>query len=410
MMFNEGGQPAHLTFAGLRGGGKGGGGGGGGGQSINFSQTNIPDWLNSASQGAVNTAQTLSQRPYDPYTGQIVAQPGADTAQAYQQVRDMQGAYQPAFQQSAAAYGGLLGSAAPITAGGVNVNANQLYGNYQQQVMNPAAGLLSGYLGNASPATAQQVGSNAMQLMNPYEQAVINPALQAGQQQFQLAQQSIANQANNVGAFGGSRQGVTEGVAQSQAALGTGQAIGNLLNQGWQSSLTPAYNLASQQSQQGYNAANTLAQLGQAGYNQAATQGGNIANTNLQAGLTAAQQLPAQALQQQQAAQRDASLLQTIGAAQQNQQQQENNANLGQYYEQQNWPVQNLDMLLSAVGSVPYGTSTLSYGRTEQDAPKRNVAGSVIGGAASGASTGAAFGPWGAGIGAVGGGILGALN
>lgn len=393
------------------GGGKGGGGGGGGGQSINFSQTNIPAWLDTASQGAVGQAQTLANRPYTPYGGQIVAQPGADTAAAYQQIRDMQGTYQPAFQQSAAAYGGLLGSAAPITADQINQNANTLYGNYQSNVMNPAAGLLSGYLGNASPATVGQVSGNAMALMNPYEQAVINPALQAGQQQFQLAQQSIANQANNVGAFGGSRQGVTEGVAQSQAALGTGQAIGNLLNQGWQSALTPAYNLASAQSQQGYNAANTLAQMGEAGYNAAATQGGNIANTNLQAGLTAAQNLPAQALQEQGAAQKDASLLQTIGAAQQNQQQQQLNAQLGQYYEGQNWPVQNLDMLLSAVGSVPYGTSTLSYGRTEQDAPKRNVAGSVLGGAASGASTGFMLGgPWGAAAGAGVGGILGALN
>ena len=185
-------------------GGSKGGGGGSSGSSWNYSSTNVPDWLNNASQSAVGTAQTLANRPYDPYTGQIVAQPGADTAQAYQQVRDMQGAYNPAFQQSAQAYGGLLGQAAPITASGINNLSNQLYGNYQQQVMNPAQGLLSGYLGNASPATAQQVGSNAMQLMNPYEQAVINPALQAGQQQFQLAQQSIANQANNVGAFGGS--------------------------------------------------------------------------------------------------------------------------------------------------------------------------------------------------------------
>jgi hypothetical protein len=411
MMWSEGGQIAHLTFAGLRGGGKGGGGGGGGGQSINYSKTDIPDWLNAASQGAVQTAQDLSQRPYDPYTGQIVATPGADTAQAYQQIRDMQGAYQPAFQQSAQAYGGLLGQVNPLTAGGINDLTSQLYGNYQTNVMNPAQGLLSGYLGNASPATVGQVSGNAMALMSPYEQAVINPALQAGQQQFQLAQQSIANQANNVGAFGGSRQGVTEGVAQSQAALGTGTAIGNLLNQGWQQALPTGYNIANQASQQGYNAANLLAQLGQSGYNQAATQGGNIANTNLQAGLTAAQYLPAQALQQQQAAQRDASLMQTIGAAQQNQQQQQLNAQLGQYYEQQNWPVQNLDMLLSAVGSVPYGTTTLSYGKTEQDPAKKNMAGGILGGAASGASTGFMIGgPWGAAAGAVGGGILGALN
>jgi uncharacterized protein YcfJ len=68
-------------------------------------------------------------------------------------------------------------------------------------------------------------------------------------------------------------------------------------------------------------------------------------------------------------------------------------------------------MLLSAVGAVPYGSTTVSYGRTQPDAAKKNVAGSILGGAASGAATGFQLGGgWGAGIGAVGGGILGALN
>lgn len=411
MRFNEAGQPDHLGFAGLRGGGKGGGGGGSSGSSYQYSKTDIPDWLNAASQGAVGQAQTIANRPYDPYSGQMVAAPGADTAQAYQQVRDLQGAYNPAFNASAQAYGGLLGQVNPLTAGGINDISNQLYGNYQQQVMNPATGLLGGYLGSASPATAGQVTSNALQIMSPFSQAVIDPALQIGRQQLAQGLQGVAQQANNVGAFGGSRQGITEGVAQAQAAIGAGQTVGNLLNQGWQSALTPAYNLASQGSQQGYNAANTLAQMGQAGYGAAATQGGNIANTNLQAGLTAAQQLPAQAIQQQQAAQRDASLMQTIGAAQQNQQQQELNAQMGQFYQQQDWPIQNLDVLLSAVGAVPYGTTSLSYGQNQQQqSQSRNVAGGIMGGAASGAGIGAMFGGVGAPIGAVAGGILGALG
>ena len=84
MMWSEGGQIDHLAFAGLRGGGKGGGGGGSSGSSWNYSSTSVPDWLNNASQQAVGQAQQLSQRPFDPYTGQMVATPGADTAQAYQ--------------------------------------------------------------------------------------------------------------------------------------------------------------------------------------------------------------------------------------------------------------------------------------------------------------------------------------
>ncbi len=348
----------------------GGGGKGGSTQSSGsqwgVSNTNIPDWLQAAGQGAVQQAQALSQQPYQAYTGQIVADPTAMQNQAYAAVQAMQGGANPALQASQQTYQGLLGQAAPITADQIQQFGNSLYGNYQNQVMNPAQGLLSGYLGNASPATAQQVGSNAMTLMNPYEAAVINPALQAGQQQFDLARQSIAGQAQNVGAFGGSRQGVTEGVAQSQAALGTGQAIGNLLNQGWQSSLTPAYNLASQQSQQGYNAANLLAQMGQSGYSAAQQQAGTAAQLNQAQGMTAAQMLPQEALAQQAQAQREAGLLQTAGDAQWQEQQKQLNAQLGQYYEAQNYPYQSLDTLLSAVGAVPYGTSTVGYGMNNQ--------------------------------------------
>lgn len=371
------------------------------------SSTSIPDWLSNAAQGAVATAQDLSQRPYTPYTGQQVADVPADTLQAYQQIRDMQGQTQPIYQQSEQALSGLLGQVNPITAGGVNQIANQLYGNYQQNIIDPSAGLLGGYL-QGGPATAQQVGNNAQQLMSPYAQSVIAPTLQAGQQQLALANQNIANQANNVGAFGGSRQGVQEGVAAAQTALGTQQQIANLMNTGWNAALTPSQALALQAGSQGYSAASGLAGMLQSGYGNAATQAGGIANTNLQAGMTAAQQLPGIATAQQAANQKDASLLQTIGAAQQQQQQQLLNQQIGQYYEQQNWPVQNMDLLLSALGGVPYSTSSMSTGTGPSSS--RNVAGGVAGGALSGAATGAALGPYGAAAGAVIGGILGGIG
>ena len=162
----------------------------------------------------------------------------------------------------------------------------------------PAAGLLSGYLGSASPATAQQVGSNAQQLMSTYAASVIAPALQAGQQQLALANQGIAGQANNVGAFGGTRQGVQEGVAEAQTALGTQQNIASMLNTGWNSALTPATSLATNASAQGYNAATGLAGMLGTGYQNAQAAGQGLANQNLASGLTAAAQLPTQATNQ----------------------------------------------------------------------------------------------------------------
>ena len=373
------------------------------------SSNQIPDWLTNAAQQAVTTGQDLSQRPYDPYTGQIVATPGADVTQSYQQVRDMQGQQTGAYDAAKGAYGNLIGQVNPITAGGVNDIASQLYGGYQQNVLNPAQGLL-GQFAAGGPATAQQVGSNASALMSPYAQQVIDPTIAAGQQQLALANQKIAGQAASVGAFGGSRQGVNEGVASAQTALGTQQQIGNMLQTGWGQALTPASQLALQGGQQAYGAAGLLSNLAQTGYSGAETQAGNIANLNLQGGLNAASGLTGAATAEQLANQKDASLLQTIGAGQQNQQQQQDNAAMSQFYEQQGWPVQNLDLLLGTLGGVPYSTN--STGTSSQTATSsKNVAGSALSGAASGAAAGSMIMPgWGTAIGAVAGGLLGALG
>jgi hypothetical protein len=244
--------------------------------------------------------------------------------------------------------------------------------------------LLGQYLAGAGPATAAQVGANATALMSPYTQQVIDPALRAGQQQLALAQQGISAKANQVGAFGGSRQGVESGVADAQTALGTQQYIGNMLNTGWGQALTPAYNLANNASQQGYNAgallgqqgynaaalaaqqgygaAGQLASLGGQAYGQGLGLGQGTANQNLQAGLLAGQQLPGQAVTQANLDQQQAAALQASGAAQQQQQQQIIDEQMANWQAAYNQPYQNLDTLLASVGAVPYGTSTTGTG------------------------------------------------
>jgi hypothetical protein len=55
---------------------------------------------------------------------------------------------------------------------------------------------------------------------------------------------------------------------------------------------------------------------------------------------------------------------------------------MGQFYQQQDWPVQNLDMLLSSISGVPYNTtgSNYGYGQTTQTS---NTGAGLLGGAAS---------------------------
>jgi hypothetical protein len=82
--------------------------------------------------------------------------------------------------------------------------------------------------------------------------------------------------------------------------------------------------------------------------------------------------------------------LQASGAAQQTQQQALLDAQQGNFYQAQDWPVQNLDLLLSSVGAVPYGTTSNTAGSGTSVAQKNpgllDTIGSIAGTAATVAS------------------------
>lgn len=353
----------------------------------------LPPWLTGAAQQAVGTAQTLSQNPnlFNQYTGQQVADVGAGTQ---------------------AAWNAITGGSPTQTAGQIGDAANTIFGGLQgaagpaqqaaiQGGLSNAAGLLGQFSGQG-PATAAQVGANAQQLMTPYTQQVIDPMMQLGQQALAQNLQQVGAGANQAGAFGGSRQGVMEGVAQAQTALGESQQLGNMLNTGWNAALNPAANVALQAGQQGYGASGLLAQGQIAGGQQL---GQDIQGQAL-AALQAGQGLPQQQI----------SNLSAMGAQQQSQQQALLNAQMGNYYGAQQQPIQNLDVLLSTLGGVPYGTTTtqnasnLGFGN-QAVANQKNPLTGALGGAASGAAIGTALFPGiGTAIGAVGGGLLGAFG
>jgi hypothetical protein len=235
---------------------------------------------------------------------------------------------------------------------------------------------------------------------------------------------------------------VESGVADAQTALGTQQFTGNMLNQGWGQALVPAYNLANNASQQGYNAgallgqqgygaagqlatqgynaanvmggqgfnaADRLGQLGAAAYGQSLGAGQGLANTDLQSGILAAQQLPGQAVTQANLAQQQAGALLTSGSTQQQHEQQIIDEQMANWQAAYNQPYQNLDLLLGSVGAVPYSTSGQSNVANTATTTK-NVAGSALGGAATGAAAGAALGPYGALAGGIIGGVGGLLG
>jgi hypothetical protein len=397
MMWSEGGQPALLTFAGLRGGGKSGGQSSSQNQQTSTATSgttaqDLPPWLTGAAQQAVGTAQTLSQNPnlFNQYPGQQVADVGAGTQAAWNAITG----------GSPAQTAGQIGQAAGTILGGVQGAAGPQQQAAIQGGLSNAAGLLGQFSG-LGPATAGQIGANAQTLMSPYAQSVIAPTMALGQQALAQNLQQIGAGANQAGAFGGSRQGVMEGVAQAQTALGESQQLGNMLNTGWNAALNPAANVALQAGQQGYGASGLLAQGQIAGGQQL---GQDIQGQAL-AALSAGQGLPEQQIQN----------LSAIGAQQQSQQQALLNAQMGNYYGAQQQPIQNLDVLLSTLGGVPYGTTTtqnasnLAFGN-QSVANQRNPLTGALGGAATGAAIGSAIPGVGTAIGALGGGLLGAFG
>jgi len=120
----------------------------------------------------------------------------------------------------------------------------------QQQAYQQAAGLGSfqPFLTQAgTDATAAQAltGPGAYKdFMSPYQQEVIDTSLAALQRERDIARQQIGNNAFQVGAFGGGRQGAQEGEFDAMTAMNKAQLEAQLRAQGFQN--------AQQQAQQGF--------------------------------------------------------------------------------------------------------------------------------------------------------------
>lgn len=240
----------------------------GGGSSVPANTTSttevqLPDWAQSAAQTNLQTAQTLAQQPYTAYTGPEVAGFTPDETAAFQGVENLQGGTQPIF--------------------------NQAIGN------------------------VQNLGQTTQSLLNPYlgsvEQDTVSNIERQGQQTLQ---QQDAN-AVAAGAYGGTRQAVTDSLINSETQRNVGQAVDQIQQQGWDT----ASQLALQQSSQ-------LA---------------NLASANQSSSL---QQLGA---------------LASVGQAQQQQTQAEYSNALQNWQTAQNWPYQQLAIAQGSLAGTPYGST-----------------------------------------------------
>jgi hypothetical protein len=207
---------------------------------------------------------------------------------------------------AAGAGGGMPAMATPQAAAGFDVN--QAAAGALQQAMGGTMGAMTGPL---------QVGA----YMNPYQQAVIERTQQDIERQRQMAANQLGAQATAAGAFGGSRQGVAEGVlAGEYGRMGA--------------------DIAAQQRQAGFSQAMQNAMADRAARLGAARQ---LAGLGQQAFGTG------QAIQQQQMQQ---------GLLQQGLQQQLIDAARGQYQGYVGEPERAMQLPLQALGQTPYPQTT----------------------------------------------------
>ena len=173
-----------------------------------------------------------------------------------------------------------MGAAAPAPTMAAQPTA-QTGAAYQPQPFNvnqAAAQSLQGAIGGTRQAMQGplQVGS----YMNPYTSAVIDRTQQDIERQRQMAMNTLGAQATAARAFGGSRQGVAEGVMAGEY----GRMAGDI---------------AAQQRQAGYTQAMDAAMRDRAARLGAASQLGSLGQQAFQTGQTIQQQQMQQGLMQQ---------------------------------------------------------------------------------------------------------------
>jgi hypothetical protein len=170
------------------------------------------------------------------------------------------------------------------------------------------------------------IAGNIQQFINPFQEQVIGTAVQNIENQRQMQQQQNAANAVRARAFGGSRQGIVEGLTNQAALMAAGQTAGNLAYQGF----------------------NQAAQLASQDVAARQAQAGQLAN------LGAAQQ----AIRQTQAQQ-----LQGVGAQEQAQQQAQLDLAYQDFLRQQAYPLQQLNIRSQGLSGFPAENQNVSTQR-----------------------------------------------
>lgn len=278
--------------------------------------TDLPEWAKPYAQKTLAKAEALTAQPYQTYDANRIAGFSPLQQQAFQGAQQLGPTQQTAMGSNLAAASGL----------------GALGTGYR-------AGRFSG--GQFTPMAAGQY-------MSPFIEQAMAPQLREAQRSSDIMGQQNAAKAAQMGAFGGSRQGLME--AERQRNLG--MQLGDIRGRGYQT----AYEQAAGQFNQDMARRMQAQQLGE----QSRQFGANIGLQGLQTGLQAAGQLGA--LGQQQFAQQQGAIeaQSRAGAQQQALEQQGLTQAYQDFLNQQNYPYKQLGFMSDMIRGMPLGQQSTS--------------------------------------------------
>jgi hypothetical protein len=300
----------------------------------------LPAWVDQASQENYQMAKDVSGRPLSQYQGTRVADPSTMTTQGYDLIKSGVGAANPLIDKATGAYdtaGSMYGKAS-----GVLDAANPLFGE--------AAGIYRG--------TAGDLDIN--KYLNPYTSEVESNAIRNANTSLTQQMANNASAAEKAGAFGGSRFGVQQGVAQAEGSKGIGDLTAALRKAGIDFATTTALQDRSGKQAAAAGLLGTASGMGQqaAGYGNIGAGFGNQGAGYLN---SAASKLAAN--------QQDVTNLMMGGQQDSAQRQKVIDAEMAKFDEAKNYPVEQLNMRLAALGMSPYGKTTTGTGTSSTETP-----------------------------------------
>lgn len=206
----------------------------GGGSKTQTSEVKLPAWVEAASQENYNFAKDVANQPYQAYQGQTVAGFSPDQYGAMDYARNNIGAYQGVYDTGIGMAANAGNASTPMVNG--QYGASTVYAPNVQNNWNGYAGQpIDANQANVTAPTFKD--ADVSSYMNPYLDQVESYALQNLQAGTQQGLNKIGDQAAAAGAFGGSRQGVQEGALMGDAAKRAGELSANVRAQGYDRAL-----------------------------------------------------------------------------------------------------------------------------------------------------------------------------